>query len=275
MSHSQIQARYQELNELLSHQRIIACENRRGLRQKTGSLLADAFLALAIEFAPELSVEIGAHEASFSVRLKRSRPQIEALAFEANPYVFEKYLTELDSYPESVKYMNAAICNQTGSVDIYIPTVWPHGSFPKTNAISSLLPRANKHFEYEIARVPAYTLDDAVQDITFREAVAWIDVEGAQRDVIEGASKFLSRASAVYIEVETTEVWSGQTMANDVSELLSQYGLVPVLRDNLAKRQFNEIYIKDSEQHVALADPIISKYVNDIVCLVSSDSPRN
>lgn len=272
MAHSQIQAQFDELVELLGHPRITICESRRGLRQQTGSLLEDAFLALAIEFAPDLSVEIGAHEASFSARLKRNRPQVQALAFEANPYVFEKYLNAPDNSINSIEYKNVAICNKTGFVDLYIPTKWPKGSFGKTNAISSLLPRTNKHFEYEIVRVPALTLDDALDNIDFRKAIAWIDVEGGQRDVIEAAPKFFSQASAIYIEVETTEVWSGQTMVDEVSNLLAPHGFVPVLRDNLAEIQFNKIYIKNNKQNSTLSNPIIRKYINDIRSLLDSDS---
>jgi FkbM family methyltransferase len=269
MSHSYIQAQFEELIELLSHPRITNCENRRGLRQQTGSLLEDAFLALAIETAPDLSVEIGAHEASFSARLKRSCPQVQAIAFEANPHVFEKYLHAPDNSLETVQYKNAAICSSTGFVDLYIPTKWSKGSFNKSNAISSLLPRTNKQFEYEKVSVPALTLDDALANIDFCNAVAWIDVEGAQREIIKSGTKFFSHASAIYIEVETVVIWKGQIIADEVSNLLAPHGFVPIIRDNLANIQFNQVYININKTPTSVSAPIVDKYIRDIRVLLS------
>jgi hypothetical protein len=111
---------FDALVAFLGHPSIAACESRRGLRLQTGSLAEETSLALAAALAPDLSVEIGAYEASFSARLKQRLPRVRALAF--------------------------------------------------TNA------------------------------------VAWIDVEGAQRQVIEAASRFLACASAIFIAVETEPV---------------------------------------------------------------------
>ena len=269
MPYSQIQACFDEQIQLLTHQRIIECENRRGLRWQTGSLLEAAFLELAAGLKPDLSVEIGAHEASFSICIKRLRPQVQALAFEANPYVFEKFSNAPDNTLKMIEYKNVAICDRTGFVDLHIPTLWPQGAFGKTNAISSLLPRINQGFKYETIRVPSSTLDEAVANIDFSTAVAWIDTEGAQRDVVTGGSDFFTRASAVYIEVETKEVWAGQPLESEISKLLGRHGFMPVLRDNLAKIQFNVIYIKPGDPYIGILQPIIKKYLNDIRSLLN------
>lgn len=274
MTHAAIHARFEELVALLDHERIVNCESRRGIRRRTGALLEDAFLALAVALEPDLSVEIGAHEAGFSARLKRRRPHIQAWAFEANPYVFEKYVNAPDHALESVEYRNVAIGSVSGLVDFYIPTRFPKGSLRKANAISSLYPRVSEHFAYEVARVRASTLDEALSGLDCRTAVAWIDVEGAQRDVIEGAPRFLSRATAIYIEVETMELWAGQTMAHDVSDLLAPFGFVRILRDNLAHVQFNEVYIKNDERSAGVASPIVSQYVDDVRSALLSDSQQ-
>jgi len=112
--------------------------------------------------------------------------------------------------------------------------------------------------------VPALTIVDALKDIVFNNAVAWIDVEGGQKNVLEGADSFLSKASAIYVEVESKQVWDGQSVDDDIARLLKEYQFVPVLRDNLALFQYNEIYVKEGAEIHALVNPIIQQYYCDI-----------
>lgn len=163
---------FDALVAFLGHPSIVACESRRSLRRQTGSLLEEAFLALAVASAPDLSVEIGAHEASFSSRLKQRLPRVRALAFEANPYVFDRYTRGPDNRLSDVDYRNAAICDTLGTVNLFIPTRWSKGTFDKANAISSLHRRNSLQFDYETVSVPSLTLDAAVEAIAFTNAVA-------------------------------------------------------------------------------------------------------
>ena len=269
MVHYQPDTQFEEIVELLEHPRIANCESRQGLRRLTGNLLEDAFLTLVTRIGPDLSVEVGAHEADFSVRLKNCLPRVHCLAFEANPYVFAKFTRFGRRRLKSIVYKNVAICGKTGSVDIHVPRRWRKGSFARANAISSLLPRIAQDFEFETVNVPALTLDDAVDGLKFANAVAWIDVEGAQQEVLRSASGFLSRTAAIYIEVETAGVWRGQLMSDEVSALLASYGFVPVMRDNLAKVQFNIIYVANSSDKLALAHEVAADFKNKITAQIS------
>ena len=101
----------------LEHNAIRSCANRQGLRERSGSLLEAAFLDLAARLAPTLSVEIGAHEASFSERLKAKLPDLHALAFEANPFVYRRHAGRLGQHPNAIDYRHAAICGEDGTVN--------------------------------------------------------------------------------------------------------------------------------------------------------------
>ena len=264
MTASPFQSRFDELVALLGHPHIVACANRAGLRQQSGALLEDAYLALAVALAPDLSVEIGAHEAGFSRRLKRRCPQTRVLAFEANPYVYKKYVTAPGNPVAAIDYRNMAICDSNGMIDLYVPVSWVKGKFARTNPISSLSRRTSGQFEYETVTVPASTLDAALDGIEFADAVAWIDVEGVQKQVITSAPAFLSRASAIYIEVENVQVWNNQPIAEEVAELLGRHGFVPLLRDNLANIQYNIVYIKNEQKYSDLSRKILDDFYREI-----------
>ena len=94
--------------------------------------------------------------------------------------------------------------------------------------------------------------------------MAWIDVEGAQQDIIDGADTFLSRAGALYIEVDSVEVWSGQQKAAKVAEVLGARGFRPVMQDNLAEAQFNEIFVRDEEHILCHAEDVLEEYIANL-----------
>jgi FkbM family methyltransferase len=253
---------------LLEHEAIARCDSRRGLRERTGSLLEAAFLDLAIRLAPDLSVEIGAHEASFSERLKAGVANLRAVAFEANPYVYARHADRLQRPESGVDYRHAAICDHDGSVEFRIPVKRGKGALRRENAISSLRLRANAEFEYETLMVPAATLDTALGPRPAIRAVAWVDAEGAQKEILAGGRAFFSTVAAVYIEVERQQVWQDQAVDREIGRRLARFSLVPVMRDNLARPQFNEVYIRPASAIAGAARPAIEAYVEGLRRLV-------
>lgn len=218
--------------------------NRQGLRARTEELLEHAFLDLAARFKPDTSIEIGAHEANFSRHMETTVPGIRTLAFEANPYVFKIFSEQFKLESTRIDYRHLAICGQSGDIAFHIPRAWPKGTFSRENPISSILPRNSEAFEYEMVRVPAAGLDDAVQLNDIIDCVIWIDVEGAQHDVIETGPKVLSNTQLVFMEVETEAVWKGQKTVDAISSALANNGLFPIMRDNAARMQYNQVYAR-------------------------------
>ena len=244
MQDHRFQSLWARQEKALNHKELAAAPNRKGLRELTGDLLEAAFVDLVTEAQPDVSIEVGAHEASYSARVRERLPNTRVLAFEANPYVFQKYAEEVTSPPNPIEYVNMAISDRNGVVDLNIPTAWANGEFARTNAISSLRTRDGGAFECETVSVPATTLDDASGVAEVSTGVAWIDAEGAQQEILIGGKKFLSLASLVYIEVETRELWKEQHTDKEIAQELKRLGLAPLIRDNLAKHQYNVIYYR-------------------------------
>jgi FkbM family methyltransferase len=264
-----------EQNRLLNHQCILASPNRQGLREKTGALLETAFIDLAANLVPTLSVEIGAHEASFSERLKAKCPTLHAVAFEASPRVFDLHATRLKLPAVGVDYRHIAISDEDGFAELRMP-LGPDGA-ALNPGISSLLHRANFAYGYEEVRVPALTLDSALAQLGTERSVAWIDVEGAQHKIIAGGRRYFTQVAAVYIEIERVEVWKQQWIDTELAKVLAGFSLVPVMRDNLAKSQFNEVYIRADNDIMEWALAAASRYKADLENMIAAadvDSPE-
>jgi FkbM family methyltransferase len=184
-----------------------------------------------------LSVEIGAHEASFSERLKKCIPGVYALAFEANPVVYGRHVDRLRQL--TIDYKNAAVCDEDGVVEFFIPTVKNGVSFDPGAGISSLSRRASAEFEHDRVLVSGFKLDTALKSLAVDRSVAWIDAEGAQGKILAGGFHYFSGVSALYIEVERERYWCGQLLDSEIVDRLAEFSLIPVMRDNLASGQYN------------------------------------
>ena len=73
----------------------------------------------------------------------------------------------------------------------------------------------------------------------------WIDVEGSNKEVLNGASEVLKNSQLIYIEVEDKKFWENQWLSDDVIKFLNTYNLIPIGKDfEDFLGQYNLIFIK-------------------------------
>ncbi|WP_183094984.1 FkbM family methyltransferase [Nocardioides stalactiti] len=225
--------------------RPLARRARKLPRDVVTARVADAFRDLCRALQPTVSLEVGAHEAGFSRWIKNEVPDARCVAFEANPYVHQKYDDELAE--TGVEYHHLAISDVDGTVDLGIPrrlhNTRKGRRFRKlrTSRMASLS-RHRYAVRTETVAVPSLPLDDFLHVTDDDVIVAWIDVEGASGPVLTAGREVLSRASLVYIEVENEQVWDDQWLDVDVAAFLAECGLVPVLRDVQRRHQYNVVF---------------------------------
>ncbi|WP_188113399.1 FkbM family methyltransferase [Nocardioides humilatus] len=218
---------------------------RRLPRDVVTQRVEEAFRDLCRALQPTLSLEVGAHEAGFSRWLKQEVTDARCVAFEANPYVHEKYDSALAG--TGVEYHQLAVSDVDGTVELGIPRQLHNTRrgrrFRKlrTSRMASLSTHRYATLT-ETVPVRSVQLDDFVRVTDDDVVVAWIDVEGASRSVLVSGTEVLSRASVVYIEVENEQVWDGQWLDIDVARFLGECGLVPVLRDVQRRHQYNVVF---------------------------------
>ncbi|HVN01612.1 MAG TPA: hypothetical protein VMT68_15500 [Caulobacteraceae bacterium] len=242
--------------------RVASAPNRQGLRQRTGALLEAAFLDLCEALAPHLSVEIGAHEASFSERLKGRLPELSAIAFEANPLVHAAHAERLRAI--GVDYRHCAITRRAGPVELHVPVSLLGTALDRVSEIGSLARRTLEVFEYEAFTAPGAALDEVVACGAGERAVAWVDAEGAQKEVVDGGQTFFGQVLALYVELEREVVWRDQLCDREIEAELAKYALAPALRDNLASGQYNAVFVRDAPGVLAQALPVADRYAADL-----------
>lgn len=205
--------------------------------------LIEFWHVLCRRIEPTMTLEIGAHEATFSRWAAETFPSARVMAFEANPHVHAKYADELAG--TRVDYRNLAVGPVSGEVQLNLPTDIGGKERELTSRMASLGVHTEAGDNVQVT-VPAVRLEDHVTPTRKDSLVAWIDVEGANEVVLTGAGQVLDRVQAVFIEVEKRTTWEGQWLDTDVNRFLRGEGFVPVARDVIRYRphQYNVVFAR-------------------------------
>jgi FkbM family methyltransferase len=195
--------------------------------------LSATFINMQKDLKPDYAIEIGANAAEFSVEMK-NRFDIESVAFEANPDIFNKYVDKIRE--SGVTYLNYAISDSNEPIAFNIH----HNSFAGDNSIK-------KRVHASIVKsytVMAYTLDKYFEKASFEKACLWIDVEGANKEVLSGGIETLKRCKSIFIETEDISFWEDQWLTKDVQTFLENQGFEKVAQENVYSMQKNIIFIR-------------------------------
>ena len=182
----------------------------------------------------------------------------------------ERFGPELSKADAGIDYRLAAVCDHVGAAELRIPVKLREVASDRANTISGLRRWAYSGFEYESITVPALTIDAALGSASYARSVAWIDAEGSQSEILSGGPDFFSRVAAIYIEVEDQERWRGQSLDGEITDRLSAFMLTSAMRDNLARGQCNQVYVRAESDIVGAAMPSILAYREALRRLVTA-----
>lgn len=102
----------------------------------------------------------------------------------------------------------------------------------------------NEDIQYDYIEVNAVSLNSYFNDIQNENIVLWIDCEGANEEVLTGASDILPFVSIIYIETEQYQFWKDQWLHDDVVNYLDGFGF-KLLESRFAyENQQDVIFIK-------------------------------
>jgi FkbM family methyltransferase len=161
----------------------------------------------------DISVEVGAHDGDFS-KLMTSR-NIEVFAFEASPYVYNRFKDKMDG----VRYINKAVSDKDGLIKFEIqPDLDP--SLVGNNSIKN----RNEANDYYYVEVDSVSILSYFKDIPFSKGGMWIDAEGASKEVLLGAGDRIEDFASIYIELETQDFWLDAWKRDEVVEYLNSKG---------------------------------------------------
>lgn len=218
--------------------------------------LRNAFFALFNILKPNVFCDIGAHDGTASLTVRKIAPECKIYAFEANPEIHSVNAAALRE--QGIDYRNVAVSDSTGTGTVLAPRVlsrhYVDGEIipgtvvePTTTGKTSLLAR-NEEATYETFTVSTASLDSLLEsEDRTASYFLWIDVEGASNRVLAGADKVLTRTLAIFIETETFDFWQGQKPADQIISQLCARGFIPFARDcEYDDKQFNVLLINAS-----------------------------
>lgn len=251
--------------EIFNSNKFNECKNRKGIRRRTGELLEQFYCQLVAKNNISLTIEVGAHEAGFSRTNKKLNPLCECHAFEANPFVYKNYSDELKEL--GIDYKNLAISDTDEHINLSIPIKLKHRVLDLDNRISSIHKREQPNAEYHVVKVKSKRLDSLFQNNHHTKAL-WIDVEGAQYEVISSFGSIWSSIKLIYIEIENRNVWSNKFDVKNIKSLLESHGFIEIMRDNLARGQYNTVFADSETLNKSITTKTVNNYVNSISKLI-------
>lgn len=168
-------------------------------------------------------LDVGAHQGSFSdLVIPYFRPDRLWLV-EADPEYGAALQKKYADNPK-VTVIPCAISNLSGHVKLRI------NSHRDSSSILAIEPISQSTFGIQMAEtgmveVPARTLDELFE----RERIAHVDlmkvdIQGAERLMIEGGAAALARVDLLYIELSFERFYTGAPLAHEIEALLWEHG---------------------------------------------------
>jgi len=189
---------------------------RQALRE--GVAPASEHSQLLRRVAPAFVVDVGAHKGQFGLAVRSAGLECPILAFEPLPEIFAG-TTERFRSDEAYELRNFALSDRVATETMQVSGY---------DDSSSLLEIGEQQAAFFPGREAVATVDVAVStlDVQLRDvdmaqpALLKIDVQGAELDVLRGATESLARFEHLYVECSTTEMYVGQPLASEIVAFL-------------------------------------------------------
>lgn len=212
----------------------------------------NVFLSIQNIISPDISIEVGAFNGDFSKQMVGKG--IEVYAFEASPYVYNRFKDELFN----INYINKAVSDKNETVKFEIQS-----DLDPAGAGNNSIKNRNEKKDYFYVDVESVSLDKYFKDKSFARAVLWIDAEGAGGEVLKGAENLLKNTASIYMELEEKDFWIDAMQKNEIIEYLNKRGFslvyeVPCYTSQVDAIFVNNLYLKDINEIVPKPDLAIS-----------------
>ena len=185
--------------------------------------------------------EIGCCEGEDTIKYSRMFPNSKIYSFEPVPDNYQKTIENLHEYGvDNAQTFQIALSDNDSIIDFYLSEGHPF-DIPKTNQwnygnkSSSLLPpkelherydwlRLNKMIEVQSSSLYTFCFENNIPEID----LIHMDVQGAELLVLKGAKEYLNKVNMIWLEVETVELYKGQSLRDDVVDFLTTNGFIKI-----------------------------------------------
>ena len=225
--------------------------------------------------APKVIFDIGACEGEDSIRFARRFPKARIFAFE--PLPSNQRLVRVNiarHHVNNVELVPTSLSDREGHAVFHVssgnpPELYAGPACNYGNKSSSLLPpvrRAPMHgwieFNEEIS-VPTVTLDSfcARQKLSKIDFIH-MDVQGAEKLVLNGASSMLRQITAIWLEVASHPLYRGQALAPEILRHMRSRGFYLAHATYLADASGEGDHFYVNLRHARAWPYLISKFAH-------------
>lgn len=168
-------------------------------------------------------IDVGASNGGFVKKIRAIFPETQIFSFEPIKDSYDK-LVEKNVLDKNFTAFNCVLSNKEDIVDFYISS---------RSGCSSLLEMSEIHknaypdtAELKKTTLESKTLDECLKNQILKSALLKIDVQGAEKLVLEGAIKTLENVQVVFMEINFVETYKDCILVNEAINLLKKYGFV-------------------------------------------------
>ncbi|KRQ09656.1 FkbM family methyltransferase [Bradyrhizobium sp. DASA03076] len=176
-------------------------------------------------------LDIGCNDGTDTKRFVELCPEARFYCFEPDPRAVVRFKKNLHSALDKVRLFEIAISDRNGKIDFHPSN--GDGEVEEWDLSGSIRRPKNHLAEYEWVRfdkpisVETRRLDDWSSEAKLDKIdLIWMDVQGAESDVIAGGKRALSNTRFIYTEYSDRELYEGQLSLNAILELLPSFEVV-------------------------------------------------
>lgn len=176
-------------------------------------------------------LDIGCNDGTDTRRFLRLCPKAQLYCFEPDPRAAARFKKNMDLYLDRVRLFEIAVSNRNGTIEFHPSNAdgsakeWDQsGSIrrPKNHLVEHAWVRFDRPISVETRRLDDWCSEANLNKIDF----IWMDVQGAESDVIAGARQTLSNTRFIYTEYSDHELYEGQLSLQAILDLLPSFELV-------------------------------------------------
>lgn len=186
-------------------------------------------------------IDIGASNGGFVKKIRTLFPDVPITSFEPLKESFQQLILN-NSEDKNFKAFNIALSNKKGEVDFYMSS---------RSGCSSLLEMSDLHKKAypetsSIVKITVETdvLDNFINEINGSSLMLKIDVQGAEKFVLEGGVKMLNKIKVVFMEVNFVETYKDCILINESIKLMESFGFKFRGIENVSQSIYNGLFLQ-------------------------------
>nr|WP_192180199.1 FkbM family methyltransferase [Mesorhizobium amorphae] len=201
------------------------------VREPISSLEVHRQIVSLLQKPNPVILDIGCNDGTDTRRFLRLCPKAQLYCFEPDPRAAARFKKYMRLYLDKVRLFEIAISNRNGRIDFHPSNA--DGSAKEWDQSGSIRRPKNHLVEHDWVRfdrpisVETRKLDDWCSEANLNKIdFIWMDVQGAESDVIAGGRQTLSNTRFIYTEYSDHELYEGQLSLPAILDLLPSFELV-------------------------------------------------